>query len=50
MGLVSHHSSGRASYHYFRALRNISKNIKKLLTDNKIYVIIIGHLTGEYYE
>lgn len=41
MGLVSHHSSGRASSHYICADRDIGENIKKLLTDNKIYVIII---------
>ena len=51
MGLVSHHSSSRASYHYFRALRNIGENMMIKEPDFwKVVIILIGigYLIGGY--
>jgi len=51
MGLVSHHSSGRASYHYLRALRDIGENMMINEPDFwKVVVILIGigYLIGGY--
>ena len=50
MGLVSHHSSGRASYHYLRTLRDIGENMIKEPDFWKVVVILIGigYLIGGY--
>jgi len=50
MGLVSHHSSSRASYNYLRTLRDIGENMIKEPDFWKVVVILIGigYLIGGY--